>query len=75
VGRVDFVYPDARLIVEVDGRRFHGPETFESDRRRDNAAQLVGWRVLRFTWRMVTEQPEYVVSSIRRALCQTLVLR
>ena len=68
VGRVDFVYPDARLIVEVDGRRYHGPETFEHDRLRDNAAGLVGWRVLHFTWKMVTQTPEYVVASIREGL-------
>jgi hypothetical protein len=68
VGRVDFVYRDARLIIEVDGRKYHGAETFEADRRRDNAANLAGWRVLRFTWRMVTGNPEYVLSTIREAL-------
>ena len=68
VGRFDFVYPQAHLIVEVDGRRFHGPETFEDDRRRDNAANLAGWNVLRFTWRMVVDNPDYVVGAIREAL-------
>jgi very-short-patch-repair endonuclease len=70
VGRVDFVYPEERVVIEVDGRRFHGPEVFESDRERDNAASLAGWRVLRFTWQMVTERPEYVVATIREALRQ-----
>jgi Protein of unknown function (DUF559) len=68
MGRVDFVYVDAHLIVEVDGRRFHGPETFQSDRERDNAAKLVGWDVLHFTWAHVTQRPDYVVGSIREAL-------
>jgi hypothetical protein len=69
-GRVDFVYADERIIIEVDGRLFHGPDVFESDRERDNAAGLAGWRVLRFTWRMVTERPEYVVATVREALQQ-----
>ena len=59
-----------RYLFEVDGRRFHGPETFEHDRRRDNAANLAGWNVLRFTWRMVVDTPDYVVASIREGLRQ-----
>jgi very-short-patch-repair endonuclease len=41
---------------------------FESDRRRQNALVLEGWLVLRFTWRMLTEQPDLVVRSIQEAL-------
>lgn len=68
-GRVDFGYPDSKLIVEVDGRRWHSKyDAFEVDRRRDNAAQLAGWRVLRFTWRMVTDEPHHVISAVREAL-------
>jgi hypothetical protein len=69
-GRVDFAYVEERIIVEVDGRLFHGPDVFESDRERDNAAGLAGWRVLRFTWQMVTSRPEYVVATINEALRQ-----
>ncbi len=68
-GRIDFAYPDRRLVVEVDGRRWHALSTaFESDRVRDNAAQLAGWRVLRFTWKMVVDEPLQVVSVLRQAL-------
>jgi very-short-patch-repair endonuclease len=66
---VDFAYLDARIVIEVDGRSWHTRTTeFELDRRRDSAAQLAGWVVLRFTWRQVTEDPVYVVATIRRAL-------
>jgi len=41
---------------------------FESDRLRDNAAQLAGWRILRFTWLEITQNPERVASTVRRAL-------
>lgn len=68
-GRVDFAYPPQRLLVEADGRRWHLlAEAFETDRLRDNAAQLAGWRILRFTWEEITTAPERVVSTIRRAL-------
>ena len=68
-GRVDFAYPEERLLIEADSREWHGDEhTFQADRERDNLAQLAGWRVLRFTWHDVTRRPDYVVSSIRRAL-------
>jgi hypothetical protein len=68
-GRVDFAYPDRRLIVECDGRRWHSMfHSFEIDRLRDNAAQLAGWRLLRFTWSEVAENPERVVHSVGRML-------
>ena len=44
------------------------PELFESDRRRQNALVLGGWRVLRFTWRMLAEDPGYFTTQVRRAL-------
>lgn len=56
------------MIIEVDGRAWHTTlEAFESDRLRDNHAQLAGWRVLRITYRMLVEQPEMVRDMIRRA--------
>jgi hypothetical protein len=68
-GRVDLSYPESMLVIEGDSREWHGDEfTFQADRERDNLAQLAGWRILRFTWRDITRRPEYVVSSIRRAL-------
>lgn len=68
-GRVDLAYPDSRLLVEGDSRRWHLlAEAFETDRIRDNAAQLAGWRILRFTWREIVDYPERVASSIARAL-------
>ena len=68
-GRIDFAYLEERVVVEADGRRWHVMfDAFEEDRRRDNAAQLAGWLVLRFTWRMIMNEPEMVASSIRGAL-------
>jgi hypothetical protein len=66
---VDFVWRDARLIVEVDGYRYHrSPSAFEDDRERDVVLSLAGWRVLRFTWNQVTGRPAWVARAVRLAL-------
>ena len=68
-GRIDFAYPEHRIVIEADSRRWHSSvEAFEVDRQRDNAAQLAGWVVLRFTWKMITDEPAGVVATVRRAL-------
>ena len=69
IGRVDCTWRAARLIVELDGGRFHGDEaTRTHDRLRDNQMMAEGWRVLRFTWWDLMNRPEEVVELIRRAL-------
>jgi very-short-patch-repair endonuclease len=66
---VDFVWPDQRLIVEVDGFTHHGPRAaFERDRRRDGSLLAAGYRVLRVTWRQLVEEPERVIATIASAL-------
>jgi hypothetical protein len=69
IGRVDCVWRDARLVVELDGRRFHGGATArDADRDRDNRLMAAGWRVLRFTWEDITKRPHWVLDTLRRAL-------
>ena len=64
--RVDFCFPGARLVVEVDGRRFHTDTA--RDQSLDNALAAEGWRVLRYGWHDVVHRPEVVVAQIRAAL-------
>jgi very-short-patch-repair endonuclease len=67
--QADFVWPEQRLIVEVDGYQFHGHRrAFERDRKRDAAHVLAGYRVIRITWRRLTEEPIAVAVTIARAL-------
>ena len=48
---VDFHWPDARLVVEVDGAAAHHTRrNFESDRRRDRVLAALGVQVVRVTW-------------------------
>lgn len=59
--RVDYLYADAKLWVEVSGRKDHGREpVFENDHFRHNeiALELTDYVHLRFTFNQVTkEQP------------------
>ena len=65
----DFVYRERRLVVEVDGRDVHTTRrAFHSDRRRDQRLMLLGWRVVRFTWREVMFEPAYVAATLRGLL-------
>jgi very-short-patch-repair endonuclease len=68
-GRVDLAYGVPQIVIEADSRRWHTLfDAFEADRRRDNAAMLAGWVVLRYTWRMISEEPWTIVKEVREAL-------
>jgi len=68
---VDCVWPEQRLIVELDGHATHSPaHAFEADRARDRKLQAAGWLVIRITWRQLHEEPELVEADLRRLLAQ-----
>jgi very-short-patch-repair endonuclease len=62
-------WPEARLVVELDGYAFHNTrQSFEEDRARDAALQAAGWRVVRVTDRRLEGAPRAVASTVRRLL-------
>ena len=66
VGIVDFAWEHERVIVELDGRRWHATsKAMQSDRRRDRQAASHHWLVLRFGWQEVTERPTQVAQEVR----------
>ena len=68
-GRVDFFYPHTKLVIEVDGRRWHsGRKEQLRDRKRDHALALQGVGLLRFTWEDVVHRPEYFLEVVGHAL-------
>jgi very-short-patch-repair endonuclease len=68
---VDCVWPDQRLIVELDGHSTHShTRAFEGDRFRDRRLQAAGWHVIRVTWRQLHEEPELLEADLRRLLGQ-----
>jgi very-short-patch-repair endonuclease len=51
---VDFLWSDRALIVETDGYRYHrGRQAFEDDRARDIELRLLGYEVVRLSYRQV----------------------
>jgi very-short-patch-repair endonuclease len=67
--RRDFVWSDQRVVVEVDGWRFHRSDrAFDADRVRDNEVTLAGWTHLRFTRRRVVLRGKEVERDLIRAL-------
>lgn len=68
---VDFLWRDQRLVVEVDGFRFHSSRrAFERDRRRDADLQAAGFSVLRLTWRQVVNEAHRTIAQTARALAR-----
>jgi very-short-patch-repair endonuclease len=66
---VDFIWPQARLIVEADGWSAHRSRTaFERDRLRDATLETAGWRVVRITWRRLVREPEAIAAQLARLL-------
>jgi very-short-patch-repair endonuclease len=67
--RRDFVWPQARVVVEIDSRAYHDTERgFEQDRVRSNEVTLAGWTHLRFTRRSVVLRGNEVQRDLKRAL-------
>jgi very-short-patch-repair endonuclease len=66
---VDCCWPSQRVVVELDGRAAHGTRrAFETDRERDRILLAEGWRPMHVTWRQLQEEPEMIVSDLRRLL-------
>jgi len=66
IGRytVDFWFPDAKLVVEVDGRAYH--QDLEREKRRSRSILRAGaHRVLHLDARIVMAEPDECVNAIR----------
>ena len=69
--QADFLWREARVIVEADGREFHDTASaFEYDRKREQRFQAAGWRVSRCTWAQVEREPQRLATTIRALLDQ-----
>ena len=67
--KVDFHWPEQRVIVETDGWWAHSTyNAFQQDRSNTNRLQLHGWLVLRFTFADVTRRSARTARAILRAL-------
>jgi very-short-patch-repair endonuclease len=63
--RVDFFWPDLRLVVETDGLRYHRtPLQQARDRVRDQRHLAAGLTPLRFTHAQIRFEPRYVEATL-----------
>ncbi len=66
---VDAVWRGQRLIVELDGRRYHDhAQPFEHDREKDADLLAAGYVVVRITWRRLIGQPAREAERLRALL-------
>jgi len=69
VGRVDFAYPEARLLIEAYGRDHHSTwKDLEHDLARQNEIIALGWRVIVVTWSRLHAERAALMRTIARAL-------
>lgn len=66
--RVDFMWPGIKLIIELDGRRWHARfHDFDRDHRRDLHFLSLGYPTARVTWTMLTQDPDQVAEDLLAA--------
>lgn len=65
--RLDFAWPDRRVGLEADGRRWHSSAPdFERDRTKHNFLVDLGWQVWRVTWRDLDGPARWLTSLEKR---------
>jgi len=69
VARVDFLFAEHGIVVEVTGRLGHStPSDRACDAQRRNELTDLGLKLYEFTWSQVTERPMDVLASMRSRL-------
>jgi very-short-patch-repair endonuclease len=67
--RLDFCFPEWRVIIEADGYAWHStPKAFEADRRRRNSLVARGFIVLNWTWTALQERPGELIAELASVL-------
>jgi very-short-patch-repair endonuclease len=75
VARVDFCYPEAKVIVEADSYRWHsGKRAWQRDLERRNQLTALGWQIVHITWDDLIRRPRATLSRVR-ALMQPQLFR
>lgn len=74
--RVDFHWPELKLVVEADSLRYHRtPFKQANDKRRDNAHAGSGLTTLRFSDGQIRHEPDYVRGTLARTARRLARLR
>jgi len=68
--KADAVWRDQKVVIEADSDKWHNTrQRFEQDRVRDQRLIAAGWRIIRTTWKQMTERPH----ELRPLLLKLLV--
>ena len=68
---VDAWWPEANLVIELDGYEFHRDrEAFERDRRKVGQLRLRGREAISLTYAQVTREPDWVIATVRALLAR-----
>ncbi len=74
LARGDLVFRAQRLVIELDGVRFHAtPAEKAADDRRQNALVAAGWTVLRYSWADLRQRPDAFVSQVAALVAESRV--
>jgi very-short-patch-repair endonuclease len=69
IARVDFLFDEANVVVEVSGQLGHStPLERARDAQRRNELQDIGRRVYEYTWDDVTKRPSFVRATLTQRL-------
>jgi very-short-patch-repair endonuclease len=67
--RVDFLFEEYLIVVEVSGRKGHSsPAERAKDAQRRNELQDLGYVVIEYTWEHVTQREPWVLATMRERL-------
>jgi very-short-patch-repair endonuclease len=69
--RFDFAIPRYKLAIEIDGGQWalHGGRHMtDADREKQNAAAVLGWRVMHFSPQQLEKDPDGCIEQVVKAL-------
>jgi very-short-patch-repair endonuclease len=67
--RYDFAFPDRRVILETNGRRWHDDAAdYEYDQEKWSVPARHGYRIVFATWDKVTRRPDELLGELGAAL-------
>ena len=77
IGRLDFLYRLARLVIEADSKKHHGDNwlVIVADQRRDKLLIAAGYQVIRTNWHELVTEPDLFVNAVRAVLERVGALR
>jgi hypothetical protein len=74
IARADFAWPEQRLIVEVESRRWHSSRIrWQHDLARRNRLTRLGWRVVHVTSGDLEHRPDETAAMISETLERTVI--